>query len=89
MTANNPNPVGVRSDAKPSDFNKGDAVLYVPRHAHGNANHRDCERGIVSSVNDQFVFVKYNNAACVMVTGDEPYTAQATDPNDLLVIHRR
>jgi hypothetical protein len=28
--------------------------------------------------------VKYDNLDCKMVTGDEPYTAQATDPNDLI-----
>lgn len=66
------------------DFTKGMQVTYVPSHAKGNAKHPDCQRGVVSSTNDKFVFVKYDNAMCIMTTGDEPYTAQATDPNDLI-----
>lgn len=66
------------------DFSKGDSVRYVPRHANGDLNHKDCQNGVVSSVNDSWVFVKYDNAMCIMVTGDEPYTAAATDPNDLV-----
>jgi hypothetical protein len=68
----------------PSDFSKGDLVRYVPRHANGDEDHKDCRDGVVSSTNDKWVFVKYDNLMCVMVTGDEPYTAAATDPNDLV-----
>lgn len=67
-----------------SDFKKGMFVRYVPTHADGDVNHKDCQNGVVSSVNERFVFVKYDNAACVMVTGDEPYTSQATRPDDLV-----
>ena len=67
----------------PGDFKKGQRVRYVPRHAHGDENHEDCQEGAVSSTNDRWVFVKYDNLDCRMITGDEPYTAQATDPNDL------
>jgi len=66
------------------DFSKGDKVRYVPRHASGDVNHEDCQNGVVSSTNDEWVFVKYDNLDCVMITGDEPYTAQATDPSDLV-----
>lgn len=68
----------------PSDFKKGQQVTYVPHHANGDTDHEDCQRGVVSSTNDSWVFVKYNNLDCVMITGDEPYTAAATDPNDLV-----
>ena len=77
---------------KRGKFRKGKRVVYVPTHAHQNFNHPDCERGVVSSVNDKFVFVKfdieaYNNHGTKfdvkMMTGDEDYTAQACDPRDL------
>ena len=67
-----------------SDFKKGERVKYVPDHAHGDPAHPDCETGVVSSTNDKYVFVKYDNAACIMVTGDEPYTAQGTLPQNLV-----
>jgi hypothetical protein len=70
---------------KPSDFSKGQRVRYIPHHANGDTKHPDCENGVVSSVNDTWVFVKYDNQMCIMVTGDEPYTAAATDPNDLIL----
>ena len=66
------------------DFKKGMLVRYVPTHAHGDVNHPDCQNGVVSSTNSRFVFVKYDNAVGVMVTGDEPYTSQATEPDDLV-----
>jgi len=67
------------------DFKHGMKVRYIPTHAEGDEKHRDCEDGIVSYVNDYCVFVKYDNAACKMVTGDEPYTANATRPEDLII----
>jgi hypothetical protein len=66
------------------DFNKGDRVRYIPHHARGDQNHKDCKNGVVSSKNEKFVFVKYDNLMCVMTTGDEPYTAAATSPEDLI-----
>jgi hypothetical protein len=68
---------------KTTDFKKGDRVLYIPHHAQENQEHPDCEQGVVSSINDTYVFVKYDNSMCTMITGDEPYTAAATDPNQL------
>ncbi len=67
-----------------SEFKKGDKVKYIPTHAGNDPGHKDCECGVVSSVNEKFVFVKYNNDMCIMTTGDEPYTAQATSPEDLI-----
>lgn len=68
---------------KPEDFKKGQLVIYIPGHANGDHQHLDCQRGVVSSTNESWVFVKYNNAMCIMTTGDESYTAAATDPDDL------
>lgn len=57
-----------------SDFQPGDRVLYVPNHAHGDKQHPDCERGVVSSTNEVNVFVRY---------GGRP-NSQATFPGDLV-----
>ena len=67
-----------------TDFKKGDKVRYVPNHANGDTLHPDCENGVVSTTNEKFVFVKYDNAMCTMTTGDEPYTAQATKRENLV-----
>jgi len=69
---------------KTCDFKKGDLVTYIPTHACDNKDHLDCENGVVSSITKLFVFVKYDNNMCIMVTGDEPYTAQGTLPEDLI-----
>ena len=60
--------------------------MYLPAHTNGDRNHKDRQDGVVSSVGEVNVFVKYDNAMGVMMTGDERYTAQATDPRDLYVI---
>ena len=71
------------------DFTKGDPVRYVPEHAKGDPTHEDCEDGVVSSVDDNHVFVKYfrmqpNGIIWPPIfTGEEPYTAQATKPDNL------
>ncbi len=66
-----------------ADFKKGDLVRYIPHHAKGDSGHKDCQNGVVSSINDKFVFVKYDNGMCTMIDGDEPYTAAATSPWNL------
>jgi hypothetical protein len=63
---------------KAADFQVGDKVLYVPNHAHGDPNHKDCERGIVSSQNGVYVFVRY------LLNGNVKFTAQATSPENLI-----
>lgn len=55
------------------DSDRGSKVTYVPGHAKGNAGHKDCEEGTISSWNDKFVFVNYG-------TG----TSKATRPEDLV-----
>lgn len=67
-------------------FKKGVRVLYIPTYAYGDINHKDCESGVVSSVNDKFVFVKFD---CIWgnfknTTGDEDITAQSCNPEDLI-----
>lgn len=57
-----------------ADFKPGQHVRYVPNHAHGDRNHPDCEDGVVTSVNDHYVFVRYGAMA----------SSQATDPGDLV-----
>ena len=69
---------------KLSDFRKGNRVRYVPNHASGDTTHKDCQDGVVKRVSDQWVFVIYDNAEGTMFTGDEPFTAAATDPENLV-----
>ncbi len=70
-------------------FKKGDRVRCIPGHANGDKNHKDCEDGVVSSAEDHSgrIFVKYDNSTCDMITGDEPYTAQATNKHDLVKLN--
>lgn len=72
-------------------FEPGNHVRYVPRHAYGNANHPDCQDGVVKRYSDdgRTVFVLYDNKERRMLTPDEPYTAQGTDRDDLIFIARR
>ena len=42
-----------------SDFKPGDKVTYYPAHTRYNPMHKDTENGIVSSVTETAVFVKY------------------------------
>jgi len=64
------------------DFKRGDAVSYIPNHAHGDIQHKDVERGIVSTQNGQCVFVKYYPALTRL--GWDGCTSQTTDPADLV-----
>lgn len=53
----------LRGDAmtlKLTDFKPGDRVRYVPYHAHNDQSHKDCEDGLVTSVNDHYVFVRFS-----------------------------
>ncbi len=67
------------------EFNKGDRIRYVPSHARGDYTHPDCEDGVVSSVRDNGVFVKYDNSFKVMLTGDEDFTSQMTGYQNVLL----
>lgn len=37
----------------------GMSALYMPREAHGDLSHPSVEQGVVTSVNDQYVFVRF------------------------------
>ena len=66
-------------------FKKYDRVLYVPIHVQGDLKHKDCEYGAVSSVNEDYVFVKFDPKHMrVRYNGDEDITAQCCDPKDLI-----
>lgn len=57
-------------------FSVGDHVLYVPRTAEGDRNHRDCQRGIVSRCGwfengTQKVFVRYSTGSTGSLTPAE------------------
>ncbi len=68
-------------------FKKGQRVRYIPMHAHGDREHQDCKDGVVKAVGDLgSIFVLYDNAVQIMLTGDEPYTAAGTRPKDLIHI---
>lgn len=45
------------------DAKTGQPVLYVPNHAQNDVNHHDCERGIVTSKNDKFIFVDFEGCS--------------------------
>ncbi|MBA7563363.1 hypothetical protein ES708_05018 [subsurface metagenome] len=68
-----------------ADFKKGDRVKYIPPYACGDPNHEDCDIGVVSSINDFYVFVKYDNATTNMLT-DEPFTFVPTRAENLIKI---
>ncbi len=42
----------------------GSKVTYVPRHANGDASHKDCEGGTIKRWNDGGVFVDYVRNVC-------------------------
>ena len=65
------------------NFRKGQRVIYIPTHAKDDPYHKDCQKGVVKSTNEKYVFVLYDNSIMTMLSGNEPYTAQATNPNNL------
>ena len=52
---------------------EGSLVRYIPRHANGNIDHPDCQNGVVSSIGNDVVFVRYG------IDGVLQDTAQATE----------
>lgn len=64
-----------------SDFVPGDKVLYVPGVAQGDERHEACERGVVSSTNDHYVFVRYYRR-----DGTLPDGGVATHVSDLRIL---
>jgi hypothetical protein len=62
-------------------FIPGMRVHYVPRHALGNLNHPDCEKGTVSSKGRFLVFVKFDKQTAKF--GWDGTTANGCRPEDL------
>ena len=55
------------------EFSVGDTVLYIPAHAHIS----QAERGVITSMNDFYIFVRYGDA----------FQSQATRATDLRLEH--
>lgn len=74
------------------DFEPGERVKYIPRHANGNPHHPDCETGIVLRLGDirplETVFVVYDTINRVMtdLAIASRYTAAGTNPRELVKI---
>lgn len=67
------------SDMKKDSITIGMAVCYVPKHHTSHAPIADNQLGIVTSMNDKFVFVRYKHSN----------TSQATNAEDLYSIDQR
>lgn len=65
---------------KLEEIETGQRVIYIPKHANKDRNHPDCRWGTVSSKNDKFAFVRYDEQ--VSRLGWEGATSQATKPED-------
>lgn len=58
-------------------------VIYIPGHAQGDRNHKDCERGVVVSRGPMDnIFVKFDRDVQNLVFDDA--TAKSCDPKDLV-----
>ena len=61
----------------------GSPVTYTPNHANGDICHPDCERGHISSFNDDSIWVRYK-AACGANT--PPETLVWSSPEDKIFL---
>ena len=59
-------------------------VAYIPTHAHKDLSHKDVEHGTVSSVNEKYVFVKFDKQ--IHNLGWNGATAKSCDPGDLVIL---
>jgi len=59
-------------------------VAYVPTHAFGDMKHPDVQYGVISSINQKFVFVKFDKQ--VNSLGWEGTTSQACLPESLILL---
>lgn len=66
-------------------FAHGTRVIYIPIRANGDSTHEGCQHGIVSSVQKNFVFVKYDTPNWKKMDPDEDITAQATERSNLVL----
>ena len=47
-------------DLNGKTFRIGDKVLYIPNHANNDSSHKDCERGVITSMRDDGgIWVRY------------------------------
>jgi hypothetical protein len=65
-------------------FKAGDAIIYIPMHANGDRNHKDCEHGYVTKVAERtgFVFCKFYYPDGTLRTVS---TSEACNPEDLVL----
>jgi hypothetical protein len=56
----------------------GDSVIYVPRHSNKDTYHKDCEVGVVKSMQEENAFVNYHK------NGMLQETAQRTSLDELV-----
>jgi len=80
-----------------AQFKIGMRVRYIPPHIlklvvnamedpAATINNLSCYEGVVSSVNESFVFVKYDIEIFDLETGKEDCTDQTTSPENLLIL---
>lgn len=62
------------------DFGPGNEVRYLPMWVNEDASHPDCQNGVVSHINERFVFVRYYDKE----TGDLDLRPKTTRPEDLI-----
>lgn len=68
-------------------YKKGDRVIYIPKNANGDRHHKNCEHGVVKRMDadGSGAFVIYDNVIMRMQTGDEPYPAELTRIEELVL----
>lgn len=66
------------------DFKPRDKIRYIPGVAYGDSNHPVCEDGVVSSINNKYVFVKFNKQ--LKKFGWEGTTSQSCDSKNLIIL---
>lgn len=68
------------------EYKPGDLVVYIPNHAYNDYCHKDLEFGIVSSLNDSYVFIKIyrNKYHSRTFTETQSHTAQACKRENLI-----
>lgn len=66
-----------------TSFWPNNRVIYIPGHAQGDRNHKDCEHGVVASRgNVDNIFVKFDKD--IKNLGFEEATAKSCDAKDLI-----
>lgn len=74
------------SDPNKPNFAANQRVAYIPTHAHGDIGHKDVEFGHVSSINEKYVFVRFDKT--IARAGWDGATAQPCRPEDLRKMQR-